>query len=885
MGDFLGNIGRKMLKVVKRMLKHAVMATAPIWGTILIILLILAALTYENTMQEGTKQEGSWQSTPYVATQYSANIEIKEDGTIVSEITPKELWDEMIKRDNTIDSYLDKPEEFAKLLHAELVTSFPDTRPDPSEEINWEEILDPKSDKIQGIIKFKRERNNQEPIDLVYVDDGTFMDWVEQYNLTQDEAIREKLLTHFTIGSTTVNTQNSNQNVSLNYQEGDVWTDISEAIVRSALTTPSRGSGLCQSWVYHVYVNAGLPEAGFIGAYQAFQANCVSTDRNNIPIGACVYATGSQTLGDGSPNIYGHVGIYVGDIDGDGEGDVMDEIGGIRTISLSEWIAEAERQGNTNCGGTPGYLGWGWQSGSPSRFLTEEEIEKIDITSEATVVVGEGNGENTTSTTQYYVIVASWKDTTETRTVNGNVVSSSKSGSITLQNINYQDYVKQFTLPFDYLWALTVTGRDRFFTLDLADMAFNSKIEITIHDNLTTTTESDTVTSKRVVYDESTDTSTIVTTVTEYETIDRTNTLNIGLTLADVWIVNYSQEYDYKGPTVITESTETSSIPGDTPQTTGSKVHYYKVETQEYISKPANVIPKVEKGKDNHNFVTLFLDDDHYSARSNIISAPDWLFNILERNESTSEMVDLTKYLLYKATGHSYGVTDFNFETFSTSEFSSISVSGGAGVEFTKAWENLALWNYRNGRGGYNGIYVTSCITSDNKYYIMHDDIGTGYGNRNYGFGVCFYVGSSGSFQNTSYFEAEGINITDPIYQNYGSSKVEVEIVDRISAKIWNEKRQEVINTVNRMGAKLEDYQIDCLTDMRYQGWYITDTIEAFMQYGLDENRIRSASSGFSGNRGDARWTLFSTGKYTTADGQTIQGSSSSSNNNEAQED
>ena len=41
MGDFLGNIGRKMLKVVKRMLKHAVIATAPIWGILLIILLIL----------------------------------------------------------------------------------------------------------------------------------------------------------------------------------------------------------------------------------------------------------------------------------------------------------------------------------------------------------------------------------------------------------------------------------------------------------------------------------------------------------------------------------------------------------------------------------------------------------------------------------------------------------------------------------------------------------------------------------------------------------------------------------------------------------------------------------------------------------------------------
>ncbi len=67
--------------------------------------------------------------------------------------------------------------------------------------------------------------------------------------------------------------------------------------VRSALSTDSRGPGLCQSWVYHVYVNAGLPDVGFGTAYLAFKANCLSTDRNNIPIGAAVYATGSGSAG------------------------------------------------------------------------------------------------------------------------------------------------------------------------------------------------------------------------------------------------------------------------------------------------------------------------------------------------------------------------------------------------------------------------------------------------------------------------------------------------------------------------------------------------------------------------------------------------------------
>ena len=41
----------------------------------------------------------------------------------------------------------------------------------------------------------------------------------------------------------------------------------------------------------------------------------------------------------------------------------MDNIGYIRTIELDKWIKEAETAGNTQCGGTPGWLGWGWWTG------------------------------------------------------------------------------------------------------------------------------------------------------------------------------------------------------------------------------------------------------------------------------------------------------------------------------------------------------------------------------------------------------------------------------------------------------------------------------------------------------------------------------------------
>lgn len=879
----LGNIGRRALKVIKNVFKKALISTAPIWGTILLILVILAALTYENTIQEGTEQEGSWKSTPYVANQFDANIEIAEDGTITTDITPQELWDEMIKHGNEIKSYLNNSKEFAKLLHAEQITNFPDTRSDPSEEINWNDIIKPKSNRIQGIIKFKRETGGADPIDLVYVDDGIFMDWLEEYNLTGDETLKQNLLTHFTIGSNIVQTQssNNNQDISLNYQEGDVWTDISEAIVRSALSTDSRGPGLCQSWVYHVYVNAGLPDVGFGTAYLAFKANCLSTDRNNIPIGAAVYATGSGSAG--------HVGIYVGDINGDGQGDVMDNIesggvGIVRTISLSDWIAEAERQGNTNCGGdtvTPGFLGWGWQSGSPSRFLTEEEIEKIDITSEATTPVeGETGSVGTASKSEYYVLVATWSETTEnsSTTVDGVQTASNPSsyGSMTTQKINYQDYISKYTMPFEYLWALIVTGRDNSLALDLADLVLDSEIEITIHDVLTTTTDRTTTVRTYSEFNEVTQENESHTRTTVTETITKNNTLNIGLTKANVWIVDYEQEYIYSEPTVISKNTTHSR----------TSTYYNLVTADKYVAQPASPNPKIEKGRDQHNFITIFLDSDNYNARNSILSAPDWLFTILERNDSTKEMVDLTKYLLHVATGNDYGVTDFNFNTFSMGSFSGISVEGGIGWEFTKAHENSAMWLYQKGQVDYNySPYVTECITQDGKYYKMHSELGMDTGNRNYGFGVCYYTPDG--FQNTSYFEEQGIDITAPEYQNIGSSLLEVEIADRVSATIWSEHRAKAEQVANSMGVELEEYQLDCLADLGYQGWICNESvIRTYQQYGLDEARIRACSSGFNGIRGEARWILFSTGKYTySTDAKTLQEINISSNNNEAQED
>lgn len=97
--------------------------------------------------------------------------------------------------------------------------------------------------------------------------------------------------------------------------------------------------GWCLAWVADVYAAAGAPVGG------AGCANCagsyfgVSTNWDEIPIGACVYGYSSSPAG--------HVGIYVGN------DKVIHNIGSVAEHSLDAWISGW----NGQC--------WGWESTEP----------------------------------------------------------------------------------------------------------------------------------------------------------------------------------------------------------------------------------------------------------------------------------------------------------------------------------------------------------------------------------------------------------------------------------------------------------------------------------------------------------------------------------------
>ena len=877
----------KIKSAAKSVGKRIVKSFLPVILIILLIIMLIAGFTYEVTVSDGTYEEGDWSNVPFAASQFTRSVTIDNEGNITASMTAKEIWEKMMENNSRVDEYLENAEQLLALMNAEVITNYPDTRPNPDEEIDWETInQDIESNKIQGIIKFRRFLEDGTSVRLTYATPEEFYGWVEDYNYTGSESAWNNAMTHFTIeegaGGITPNGGTSGSG-SGGLVSGadivDITSDISNAIVQAAYSTPSPGGNLCQAWVSNVYGNAGLTGKRYGTAYLAAQASIVSTDMSSIPIGATVYGTGLNSNGAG------HVGIYVGNgivrdnqasggsgvvkdstieqwlswqtdiIDGksgwlgwgwNGESvstevsetastsnsasaTVTQELAEIekteeeyrvayvsedsnktittRTnraevatmpqeyvdaiidaaystpsvdVGLSQaWVrrvyanaglpdvmynnayeaAQAnivstdmsnipvgavvygtgsvsgghagiyvgnntvrhsiERNGqqvvvdstleeflswqNQETDGQVGWLGWGWQSlptetstdGGDSEEPTEEPIE--EPTQEPTEEESEApSGEEEEIITQpksYSVIVATWKDKEVRVESNDPAVTPSEEHTyqMTTQSINYKAFVSGYTMPFNYLWALTVTGRQAEFALAIADLVYGSEIEIAIYDNLTTETveTTHTYTVESTVTNEDGTQETISNTYWRTDTtITRTNTITISLYRADVWIVDYTQEYTYQVP----EVERTIDGPRD-DGSGGTIVTTTTIEKNIYVASPANIIEKTDRDSEEPNFVTLFRSADYYEAYNNIISAPDWLYEILENNEDTADMVDLTKYLIYKATGKDQGVTSLDTSIFNPDNFSTVTEIVGGDVQ-EKVWNTLTGLGY-----------------------------------------------------------------------------------------------------------------------------------------------------------------------------------------------
>ena len=322
---------------------------------VVVFFIILALGVYYITVDDGTYKEDDWSSAPYAASQYTNGVSINDNGTFKTDMNVQELWDKMLQEKNRVNLYLDTPEELARLMKAELVTQYPDTRPEPDEEINWDAIKE-NADMLQGIIKFKRADTDGNRTTMKYVDPETFQGYIDEYNKTGSEEAKKEALTHFTLKKSSASTT-TGEGGTVAAGEG-VMTDISQLIIDATNNTNWPGANWCAKWVNDVYDNAGVGACRHGTAYKDSQHHVISTDRSAIPIGAAVYGTGSSSSGAG------HVGIYIGG------GKVIDSVGsGIKTWNtIDEWLAWQKDV----IDGKQGWLGWGWADGNRTRGTKDD---------------------------------------------------------------------------------------------------------------------------------------------------------------------------------------------------------------------------------------------------------------------------------------------------------------------------------------------------------------------------------------------------------------------------------------------------------------------------------------------------------------------------------
>lgn len=353
------------------------------------------------------------------------------------------------------------------------------------------------------------------------------------------------------------------------------------------------------------------------------------------------------------------------------------------------------------------------------------------------------------------------------------------------KSINYKSIVSKYTMPFQYLWSFIVTGDDKGVGLDLAKLVENSEIVISIFDNITENEDVSTYTYKKERKANVSATATSETNYGKYTKSDKWENENaviwkendtytikhtvtyknnkpiVDITKADVWIVDYSKEYEYKdldqtdqtSQDINSRDLDTKYVDdGDNPKTsakgdgtdlpyydkfkdkleglkkalekeiensvklevvngvtkdltmstsiTSCEASYYKHQvekkekdvsteySQKYVAKTPVNNPKVEKkteeeiknGTGQDNFVTILCDAKHTNARNKITNEiTDWLFEMLEENPDTVNMVDLTSYLLYKVTGDDKRFNDsYDFSIYEPGDMNHVSVTNGA---------------------------------------------------------------------------------------------------------------------------------------------------------------------------------------------------------------
>lgn len=513
--------------------------------------------------------------------------------------------------------------------------------------------------------------------------------------------------------------------------------------------------------------------------------------------------------------------------------------------------------------------------------------------------------------------------------------SIGEDGKIEIQNnsaINLKTALQNYIVPSAYLLYYYIEADYPDFSNDLADVALNSKIIMAVEDNVSTSKIKTTLENKKV--SESSEFSYDWTTSgdpTEVTTEScRTKTEII---YADTWCVKLENKSLYKSDLLevtvgksknikilgtvdkkygveeiigekesgsgtdskdVTNFVIENGIPkAETTTYTYAYKTYQRTRTiTDSISNSYAEVDKVKPEAKEKVFTDLYKKHKMYNRLND-----KRFLQILENDDRTANLVDLTKYLMYMATGVDYGVKEYDFSEYAETSFEEISAFGSSDIlgDFLSAWESGAVWEYINGNGTYSS-YVAKCVTKDKKQYICFAD-DEAQQTRNYGYGVCHTADAGKTYMHVSEYKQNGIDIASGKYDNLGVSRIDVSIVDNVKQMLLDNMKNSIKSDLAKKGVtNLTENQLNALTAVKYQYGNIGNFAEMYKKYGDTEelkNNAKAYGKGivhpyyfvevkpggdYAKKRAAANWKAFHKGVYETASGKKLDPDSYSSN-------
>lgn len=281
--------------------------------------------------------------------------------------------------------------------------------------------------------------------------------------------------------------------------------------------------------------------------------------------------------------------------------------------------------------------------------------------------------------------------------------------------MDFRTALQKYTMPYEYLLYFYINTNTYEFAEQLAEEVLKTEIVIAVEDNVRTVKTLEVTKEKQEA------------TISEYsyegrevnsQTIITENcTPKIEVTYADAWCVKYYKENSYsrkaldwqegtteqilniKGKVTITEdhtstsynAYESGKVTTENLDEEGNPIsyNYTKYRKIETDTKTMDINYDTGKGKTKGNenkFVKLYQKNKMQNWIREYL-----LFQIIEDNERTINLLTLTKYLMYKATSDKYGEIEYAFTEFDLDAFENMGGgyygewNGGTQEEFIKA--------------------------------------------------------------------------------------------------------------------------------------------------------------------------------------------------------